>query len=132
MCIRDSTVFGGSTLVSDEYSGYLFVWITLIGFAHALQLGTFLRVDNVVSLLGPRGRAITDLLAALAGVAVSAVCVYATGKLVLASLQFGTRSIQPSATPIWIPQVILPLGFTALVAVYMLLAGQAAARALRH
>jgi TRAP-type C4-dicarboxylate transport system permease small subunit len=125
------TVFGTSTLVADEYSGYLFVWITLIGFAHALQIGAFLRVDHLVSRLGPRGQALTDLLAAAAGIAVSTICVYGTGKLVLASLQLGTRSIQPSATPIWFAQAILPIGFAALVVVYLLLAGRAAARVVR-
>ena len=46
--IAARTLLGSSTLIADEYSGYLFVWITLIGFAHALQLGTFLRVEQVV------------------------------------------------------------------------------------
>jgi len=112
------TFAGKSTLIADEYSGYLFVWITLIGFGYALQSGAFLRVDNLVSRLSPRGRALADMLSAVCGVLVSMVCLYATGKLVLASWRFETLSIQPSATPIWIPQIILPLGFLALVLLY--------------
>jgi TRAP-type C4-dicarboxylate transport system permease small subunit len=113
------TVSGKSTLIADEYSGYLFVWITLIGFAHALQIGSFLRVDNFVARLGLRGQAIADMFSAAVGVVVAIVCVYATGILVLASYRFGTVSIQPSATPLWMPQVILPLGFLALVVIYL-------------
>jgi TRAP-type C4-dicarboxylate transport system permease small subunit len=112
------TIAGKSTLISDEYSGYLFVWITMIGFVHALQTGAFLRVDNLVSRLSPRGRAFADMLSAVCGVLVSSVCLYATGTLLLASWRFGTLSIQPSATPLWMPQVILPLGFFALVLLY--------------
>lgn len=112
------TVSGKSTLIADEYSGYLFVWITMIGFAHALQSGTFLRVDNFISRMGHRGQTIADLFSAVIGGVVAAVCVYATGTLVLASYRFGTVSIQPSATPLWVPQIVLPLGFLALVAIY--------------
>jgi TRAP-type C4-dicarboxylate transport system permease small subunit len=112
------TVSGKSTLIADEYSGYLFVWITMIGFAHALQSGTFLRVDNLISLLSRRGQALADLFSAMVGVVVAAVCVYSTGTLVSASYRFGTLSIQPSATPLWLPQIILPLGFLALVGIY--------------
>jgi TRAP-type C4-dicarboxylate transport system permease small subunit len=124
------TIAGRSTLVADEYSGYLFVWITLIGFAHALQMGAFLRVEAFVRRLSPRRHALADMLSAACGVLVSAVCLYATGRLALASWRFETLSIQASATPIWIPQVILPLGFLVLVLLYaglLVRAGQRAA-----
>jgi TRAP-type transport system small permease protein len=114
-------LFGTSTLVADEYSGYLFVWITMIGFAHALQGGAFLRVDSIVQRLGPRGQAAADLLSALTGLAVATACAYATAVLLAANHRFGTVSIQPSATPLWIPQVIMPVGFVALCLIYLLL-----------
>lgn len=111
--------FGISTLIADEYSGYLFVWITMIGFVHALRIGAFLRVSLLVGRFGPKGKAMTDLLAAAVGIAVSAICVYATAILLLASVRFGTVSIQPSATPLWIPQLILPVGFALLCLLYL-------------
>ena len=67
-----------SPLEADEYSGYLFVWITMIGFAQALQEGAFLRVDSLVQRLGRRGQAAADLVSALTGLAVAAACTYAT------------------------------------------------------
>jgi len=121
-------VAGKSTLIADEYSGYLFVWITMIGFAHALQSGAFLRVDNLVSRMGPRGQALADVLSATAGVLVSGACVYATGTLTMASWRFGTVSIQPSATPLWIPQLILPIGYVVLVWLYLALLRRALRR----
>ncbi len=113
------TISGKSTLIADEYSGYLFVWITMIGFAQALQSGTFLRVDNLISLLGQKGKTVADLFSAMVGVIVAIVCVYSTVTLLLASYRFGTLSIQPSATPLWLPQIILPVGFLALVGIYL-------------
>ena len=49
-------LFNTSTLIADEYSGYLFVWSTLLGFGYALQSGQFLRVESLVAQLGRRAR----------------------------------------------------------------------------
>jgi TRAP-type C4-dicarboxylate transport system permease small subunit len=111
--------FNSSTLISDEYSGYLFVWATLLGFGYALQNGQFLKVETLVSRLSARGRHATEALGALCGLFVAAVCVYATGVLFYASWRFGTASIQPSATPLWLPQLVLPLGFAGLCILYL-------------
>jgi len=112
-------LFNTSTLIADEYSGYLFVWSTLLGFGYALQSGQFLRVESLVAQLGRRARAASELLAALVGLTVALVCVYATGTLLLAAWRFGTVSIQPSATPLWIPQLALPLAFAWLCVLYV-------------
>lgn len=112
-------VLNTSTLIADEYSGYLFVWSTLLGFGYALQNGQFLRVETLVTRLGRRGQLASELLAAIAGLLVALVCTYATSLLLLAALRFGTRSIQPSATPLWIPELLLPLAFAWLCVLYL-------------
>ena len=112
-------VLNTSTLIADEYSGYLFVWSTLLGFGYALQGGQFLRVESLVSRLSRRGQAASELLAAIAGLLVALVCTYATTVLLLAALRFGTRSIQPSATPLWLPELLLPLAFAWLCILYL-------------
>jgi len=121
-------VFNKSTLLADEYSGYLFVWMTLIGFGHALQTGAFLRVEALVTRLSPKPRAWADLVSAAVGLVVALICTYATGTLVRSSIRFGSVSIQPSATPLWAPQIIMPLGFLLLVVLYGALLLQAARR----
>jgi TRAP-type C4-dicarboxylate transport system permease small subunit len=112
-------VFNSSTLVADEYSGYLFVWSTLLGFGYALQNEQFLKVETLVSRFGPRGQQATAILAAVAGLVVAAVCTYATGALFYSSWRFATASIQPSATPLWLPQIILPVAFAGLCVIYV-------------
>ena len=123
-------VFGTSTLLADEYSGYLFVWATLIGFAHALQTGAFLRVEGLIDRLPAHLRAWTDVLSAIVGLVVTAVCTYATATLVLASFRFGTLSIQPSATPLWMAQLVMPASFAVLVLLYAGLATASLRRAI--
>lgn len=110
---------GKSTLIADEYGGYLLVWISMLGFAHALRSGQFIRVDMFVDRRGPRARAACDAFAALVGLLVAAVTAYACWLLLAGSLRFGTRSIQPSSTPLWTMQLALPLGMAWLCLLYL-------------
>ena len=111
--------FRFSTLIADEYSGYLFVWATFLGFAHALRTGQFLRVEMLVVRLAPRLRNALEILAAAAGLVVAAIAAWGTWKLVYTSWRFGSLSIQPSATPLLIPQLIMPLGLLLLCLLYV-------------
>lgn len=112
-------LFNSSTLISDEYSGYLFVWMSLFGFGYALTTGQFLRVEAFVERLRGRRRDVLELFGAVAGVIVSMVLTYACARTFRTSFLFGTRSIQPSATPLWIPQLAMPLGMAWLVVLYV-------------
>jgi TRAP-type C4-dicarboxylate transport system permease small subunit len=112
-------VVGSSTLVADEYSGYFFVWMSLLGFGHALETGQFLRVEAVVDRVHGRPRDALELFGALAGIAVAAITTYACWLTFRGSWTFGTRSIQPSATPLWIPQVVMPVAFAWLTLLYV-------------
>ncbi|MEJ7667138.1 MAG: TRAP transporter small permease [Casimicrobiaceae bacterium] len=112
-------VAGSSTLIADEYSGYLFVWMSLLGFGYAMQTGQFLRVEAVVERMRGIPREAAEFCGAIAGFAVAAVTTYACALTFLSSWQFGTRSIQPSATPLWMPQIVLPLAMGWLCVLYL-------------
>jgi len=112
--IGDRALFKTSTQIADEYSGYLFTWMTLCCFLYAQRTDRFLRVDAFRNRLGPRGRALVDGVAAVLAAALTAVLVYATWATFKASLQFGSVSIQPSQTPLAIPQAIMPFGLALL------------------
>ncbi len=110
--------FGSSTLLSDEYSGYFFVWMSLLGFGYALENGQFLRVEALVERLHGPSRDAAELCGAVAGAIVAAVTTYACALTFLASWKYGTHSIQPSSTPLWIPQSVMPVAFAWLVVLY--------------
>ena len=120
-------VLNRSTLIADEYAGYMFVWMSLFGFAHALRSGQFLRVEALVMRFGPRPRAFCDLLAALVGLGVAAIATWSASQLFMSSWRFGTVSIQPSATPLWMAQIAIPLGLAWLALLYVDLVRQAVA-----
>jgi len=117
-------VLNRSTLLADEYGGYLFVSISFFGFAHALRSGQFLRVSFVVDLLAPRAKLFLHWIAI-------AVMTWEVGKLVLVSWQFGSVSIQPSSTPLIYPQGMMALGTLVLLIAFLAELSKSTARIVR-
>lgn len=111
--------FNSSTQISEEYSGYLFTWVTLGCFLYAQRAERFLRVDAVRKMIRPRVRAGMDCFAAFAGAALSAILLYATGETFSSSLMFHSTSMQYSETPLYLPQVIMPIGFGLLTIAFL-------------
>lgn len=109
-------VFGASTRISEEYSGYLFCAATMIGFYPALMQGRFLRITALLSLLPNRARAIWEVVIALVAAAFCLVVAVECWGLFQTSRAFGSISQEYSATPLMYPQSILPLGFALLSA----------------
>jgi TRAP-type C4-dicarboxylate transport system permease small subunit len=122
-------VFNGSTLIADEYGGYLMAWITMLGAVHLLRADRHLTMTWLVDRLSPRARNAAGLAAAVVGLSISVILLYATALLVIGSARFGTVSIQPSATPLVWPQLILPIGYALLCVAYV---EEIARRALGH
>lgn len=94
------------------------------GFAYTLRTDAHVRIDVLLPYMSPPLRAAMDFFS-MALMAVFA-CVFAwrIWLLVLDSWQTGIRSSTYLLTPLWIPQVILSVGFSllAVTAVFMALA----------
>lgn len=111
-------LLGFSTLIADEYGGYSYVWIVMLGAVHLLRSDRYLTMTLVIDRF-PKLRNAFGILAAVVGLAVSAVSLESTFDLVDNSWRFGTRSINPSSTLIILPQFILPFGFLMLCFAYV-------------
>jgi TRAP-type C4-dicarboxylate transport system permease small subunit len=103
-----------STLIADEYSAYFFVGCIFFGFVHSFRNGHFLRVNVVVNRLSERYRDFFYLVASILGFLLSVILTYEVAILAYVSISFGSVSIQPSATPLFIPQMIMPVGMAAM------------------
>jgi TRAP-type C4-dicarboxylate transport system permease small subunit len=110
---------GKSTLVADEFGGYIYACIVMLGGVHLLRSERYLTMSALLNKAGPRVQLLARYLRIVIGFFVSAVCLYATLLLTISSYRFGTVSIQPSATPLVLPQVVLPLGFAILCFAYV-------------
>jgi len=113
------TLFSASTQVADEYSGYLFTWITLCCFLYAQRSDRFLRVDSLRNRWSPRVRAAADSIGSFLSAGLTAVLLYATWATFKTSMEFNALSIQYSQTRLWIPQAIMPVGFALLLLAFV-------------
>jgi TRAP-type mannitol/chloroaromatic compound transport system permease small subunit len=113
-----------TTQVTDEISGYMLALAATWGLAYALRSGSHVRIDVVFPYLTPRLKVVADFLALLLMALFAAVVSWKIWALVADSWQTGMRSSTYLLTPLYVPQIILGVGFTllALAAVSMVLA----------
>lgn len=121
MCVEIATrlFFKTSIQISEEYSGYLFTWATMGGFLYAQRSDRFLRVDALRNVLPPKLRAAIDGLAAMAGAVLALILLEATFDTFYSSVLFETTSMQYSETPLYLPQVVMPVGFALLALAFL-------------
>ncbi len=94
----------------DELVGYLLVAAVMLAAADALLQGEHIAVDILTDRLGARGRKIT-LLAGLVAVAASGMLLVNEGvDMVAFSRMVGLKSNGFLATPMWLPQLLVPIG----------------------
>ncbi|MEO4042939.1 TRAP transporter small permease [Hoeflea sp. CAU 1731] len=106
--------FGVSTLIADEYSGYGFAFVILAGLVYTHRSGALLRIDFGLGVMGRRGRRFSLAAASLASLALAAFSAYAGYQTWALSLLFNSGSAFASTTPLWIPQIVMPVGFALL------------------
>jgi len=99
-----------STLIADEYGAYFFVGCSFLGFAYASRKGNFLRVYTLLDHLPSRYFKWFHLASCILSFVFSCIVTYELIKLPYTSYLYHSKSIQPSATPLFIPQLILPIG----------------------
>lgn len=113
-------LFGISTRIAEEYSGYLFCAATMLGFYPAVMRGRFLRIASLLSFLGTRARAAWEVAIAVLSAVFCLLLAWQTWGLFTMSRRFGSISLEYSGTPLMYPQLIMPLGLS-LLAVGILL-----------
>jgi TRAP-type C4-dicarboxylate transport system permease small subunit len=112
-------VFRKSTLVADEYGGYFYAWIVLLGAVHLLRSDKYLTVTLLTDRMSDKGRNAAAMFAGVVGLGVSLVSLSSTWSIVQQSWMFGTRSMQPSETPLIYPQLALLIGYGLLSLAYV-------------
>jgi TRAP-type C4-dicarboxylate transport system permease small subunit len=94
----------------DEMVGYLLVATVMLAAADTLLEGEHIAVDIVTERLSSRGRRLA-LLGGLVAVAASAVLLAVEGvDMVRFSQMVGLMSNGYMAVPMWIPQLLVPIG----------------------
>jgi TRAP-type C4-dicarboxylate transport system permease small subunit len=104
----------------DELSGYLLVAAVMLAAADALLEGEHIAVDILTERLSARGRRWT-VLGGLIAVALSALLLAIEGAdMVGFSRMVGLMSNGYLAVPMWIPQLLVPIGAALMLAAAMI------------
>jgi len=103
-----------TTRVTDEISGYILVLAATWGLAYTLRTGAHVRIDVLLPHMPPRLRALADVVASLVMAAFASLFAWRVWILVEDSWETGIRSSTYLLMPLWVPQVILGVGFSLL------------------
>ena len=109
-----------SLLISDEVSGYLLVLMTFCGAGYSLRSGALLRIEFLLFSLPPRLRAVVDVIYDLLALAVTAALLYELTRITWSSWERHMVAATLIETPIWIPQLAMPVGCTILLVAFLL------------
>jgi TRAP-type mannitol/chloroaromatic compound transport system permease small subunit len=97
-----------------EYSGYLLAAILFAGSGWTLGQGAHIRVALFMEFLGARAYRFVDLAISLFALGIAVYVSFAVAENAARSLELGSVSYYPSATPVWIPQAVLAFGWIVL------------------
>lgn len=96
---------------TDEYSGYMVLATCALGVAYCRERNALLTVDFVVKRLSPRVRAKLDFIYGLAALAFCLMLLYYITNFWLTTIERKLTAATMQHTPLWIPQMLLPIGF---------------------
>ena len=115
--------FDRSTLIADEYAGYLCAAMTFFGGAYALESGSFIRVDLLYMHFKGKFKFVADLFCIITALVFLLCLLYYCSALVMQSYHGHVVSIYISRTPLAIPQATLILGTVIMILVVIKEAG---------
>ena len=104
--------FASTLYVADEFTGYLMAASSMLGLGYVEAVHGHIRMD-LVDLLREKFPKLIRFLNYIAYIAAIIVALYLTWvsyKTFDQSFVNGSRSMQISETPLWIPQLFLPVG----------------------
>ncbi|MCB1859805.1 MAG: TRAP transporter small permease [Gammaproteobacteria bacterium] len=103
-------VFNAGFVWALELTIFLFAWLVLLGMSYGVRVGAHIGVDLVVKTLSPP-------VAKVVGLAAIALCMFYAATMAVGGYQdvdllllIGIEA-EDLPIPLWIPKLILPLGF---------------------
>lgn len=108
-------LFGFSMLVVDEWSGYLLVMVTFLGLAYTMKTNGFLQIEFLLNRLEPKQKKIFHIFLISIALFYSILIDHKLIAHTWSSYSTGLVSVSISETPLFIPQLFMPLGMSLLV-----------------
>ncbi len=105
------SVFNTSTLVADEYSGYLMLFIVMFGLAHTMKTEGHIRITLITGRLKETSFKVLDAIVSGVACVVTCFCFYHAVKMVYDTYSLGMKADSIAETPLFLPQIAVPVGF---------------------
>ena len=121
-------VFKSSDIFSVEMSEYLLVFICFVSIPYILREGRHVRVDALVQLLSPKSRWRVEFIGSILAMGFCVLVVWKAAGVTLLNYQRGFRSASLVSLPLWIPYLIITLGFLILTLQYIVVIRELAGR----
>jgi len=111
-------LFGMGIAWGDQVSRVLVLWVGLLGAVVASRDNRHINIDILSRFLGTRAKAAARLVVGLFTSAVSALVAYHGARFVY--LDYQAQATAFGSVPAWIVELVIPFGFAAIAARYML------------
>ncbi len=108
------TFFNVSTFIADEYSGYLMVAAVMAGLGFTLEKDGHIRITILLVKLGPKATRWFELAATLFAILLTLFALYHAVLMVQDTFSYDMRADSISETPLYIPQILVPVGLAGL------------------
>lgn len=102
--------FNVSTMIADEVSGYLLAGSFFLAAAYALQEGAIVRIDILYNKIPLKIRCFVDVFINVVVLGYAVILFRYTLEYMLKSYATHTLSVTILHTPLWIPQMTIPIG----------------------
>ncbi len=93
-----------------QFTEYALLWITFLGAAWLLRKGGHIRIDTIITRLGPKTRGIIEVIVALLGFVVCIIIVWFGTEKTLEFYERGIMDVKGVTVPITPLFLIIPLG----------------------
>jgi TRAP-type C4-dicarboxylate transport system permease small subunit len=102
--------FDLSTMIADEYSGYLYLASIFLGLAYTFSKDGHIRINIITSKLSKNTNGFIDIIVSIITLAVLFFILYRTILFTYDSYDFEMLSEAVSETPLYLTQIVMPIG----------------------
>lgn len=106
--------FSATLEFTDEYSGYMVLATFALGVGYCREKNSLLTVDFLVKRLSPAVRARIEIIDNVAALAFCLMILYYVVGFWFTTLERKLVAATMQQTPLWIPQILMPVGFVLL------------------